>query len=99
MADFSGDFLDSDDFDSEASSVSSEETKEYYSTMNEELKDSKIFNGMVQTENEEGSKEELDVDLNLVAGLMKSFESQMGLSGPAGNLLGSMGLQLPDNED
>ena len=67
--------------------------------MNEELKDSKIFNGMVQTENEEGSKEELDVDLNLVAGLMKSFESQMGLSGPAGNLLGSMGLQLPDNED
>lgn len=66
--------------------------------MNEELQGSKIFNGMIKADQEENNGE-LDVDLNLVAGLMKSFESQMGLSGPAGNLLGSMGLQLPENED
>ena len=66
--------------------------------MNEELQGSKIFNGMIKDDQEENNSE-LDVDLNLVAGLMKSYESQMGLSGPAGNLLGSMGLQLPENED
>ena len=66
--------------------------------MNEELQGSKIFNGMIKDDQEENNGE-LDVDLNLVGGLMKSFESQMGLSGPAGNLLGSMGLQLPENED
>ena len=40
--------------------------------------------------------EKLSVDLNLVAGMLKSFESQMGLSGPAGNVMKSIGLDLPE---
>ena len=43
--------------------------------------------------------EKLSVDLNLVSGLLKSYESQMGLSGPVGNILNSMGLELPENTD
>lgn len=64
--------------------------------MNEQLMDTKVFDGMIK---EEEKDDALDVDLNLVAGLMKSYESQMGLSGPAGNLLGSLGIHLPENED
>lgn len=37
----------------------------------------------------------VDVDINLVKSLMDSFSSQDGLPGPATNLLGLMGLQLP----
>ena len=64
--------------------------------MGEQLAETKVFDGMIKDEENEG---DLNVDLNLVAGLMKSYESQMGLSGPAGNLLGSLGIQLPENED
>lgn len=37
----------------------------------------------------------VDVDVNLVKSLLDSFSSQQGLPGPASNLLGLMGLQLP----
>lgn len=37
----------------------------------------------------------VDVDLNLVKGLVASYASQQGLPGPAGNLAGLLGLQLP----
>lgn len=37
----------------------------------------------------------VDVDLNLVKNLLDSFSSQQGLPGPASNLLGLMGRQLP----
>ena len=40
----------------------------------------------------------VDLDLNLVRNLLSSYSSQQGLSGPASNLLGSMGIQLPDEE-
>jgi len=90
----SDDYLDSDDLDDD--SVSDEETNDYYNTMGEQLAETKVFDGMIKDEENEG---DLNVDLNLVAGLMKSYESQMGLSGPAGNLLGSLGIQLPENED
>ena len=49
-----------------------------------------------------GEAEELkpvDLDLILVKNLLESYSSQHGLAGPASNLLGSMGLQLPDDED
>ncbi|KAI4330193.1 hypothetical protein MLD38_028495 [Melastoma candidum] len=37
----------------------------------------------------------VDVDVNLVKSFLESFTSQEGLPGPASNLLGLMGLQLP----
>lgn len=37
----------------------------------------------------------VDVDFNLVKNFLDSFSSQDGLPGPASNLLGLMGLQLP----
>ncbi|KAD7479158.1 hypothetical protein R6Q59_008035 [Mikania micrantha] len=39
----------------------------------------------------------VDVDLNLVKSFLGSFSSQEGLPGPASNLLGLMGLQLPQD--
>ncbi|GAB2260803.1 hypothetical protein Droror1_Dr00011658 [Drosera rotundifolia] len=37
----------------------------------------------------------VDVDVNLVQNILDSFYSQQGLPGPASNLFGLMGLQLP----
>ncbi|KAK4411736.1 protein ecdysoneless [Sesamum angolense] len=39
----------------------------------------------------------VDVDINLVKNFLDSYTSQEGLSGPASNLLGLMGLRLPDD--
>ncbi len=40
----------------------------------------------------------VDVDVNLVKSFLDSFSSQQGLPGPASNLLGLMGVQLPPND-
>lgn len=37
----------------------------------------------------------MDVDVNLVENLLKSFSGQGGMAGPAGVLAGLMGVQLP----
>ncbi|KAH7029373.1 SGT1 protein-domain-containing protein [Microdochium trichocladiopsis] len=42
--------------------------------------------------------EALDIDYNLAKNLLESFKSQAGLAGPAGNILGMMGMQLPRDE-
>ncbi|KAK4430513.1 protein ecdysoneless [Sesamum alatum] len=50
--------------------------------------------------NDEMDEDELtpvDVDINLVKNFLDSYSSQEGLSGPASNLLGLMGLRLPDD--
>ena len=39
---------------------------------------------------------DVDIDLNLVHSLLESYSSQQGLPGPATNLLGSMGLRMPE---
>ncbi|ESW30359.1 hypothetical protein PHAVU_002G146800 [Phaseolus vulgaris] len=39
----------------------------------------------------------VDVDVNLVKSFLDSFSSQQGLPGPASNLLGLMGVQLPQD--
>lgn len=39
----------------------------------------------------------VDVDVNLVKSFLDSFSSQQGLPGPATNLLGLMGLHLPQD--
>ena len=41
----------------------------------------------------------VDLDLNLVKNLLASYSAQQGLAGPVSNLLGSMGLKLPDDQD
>jgi len=38
------------------------------------------------------------VDVNLVKSFLDSFSSQQGLPGPASNLLGLMGVQLPRDD-
>ena len=41
----------------------------------------------------------VSLDLNLVKNLLKSYDAQFGLSGPTSNLLSSMGIELPDDDD
>jgi len=78
--------------------------------MDNELAGSKVMQGFLrkpaasgdaneETNEVEGEEGELDIDLNLVSGLMKSYESQLGLTGPAGNILASLGVNLPDNDE
>ncbi|KAI0550903.1 SGT1-domain-containing protein [Xylaria curta] len=53
----------------------------------------------IEQEDQESSDEEVDIDYNLAKNLLESFKSQAGLAGPAGNLLGMMGMKLPRDED
>ncbi|KAI2622645.1 SGT1-domain-containing protein [Hypomontagnella submonticulosa] len=55
--------------------------------------------GQAADNEEESGEEEVDVDYNLAKNLLESFKSQAGMAGPAGNILGMMGLQLPRDED
>ncbi|KAI0424319.1 SGT1-domain-containing protein [Xylaria sp. FL1042] len=48
---------------------------------------------------EESCDEDVDIDYNLAKNLLESFKSQVGLAGPAGNLMGMMGMKLPRDED
>ncbi|XP_054838524.1 protein ecdysoneless homolog isoform X2 [Eublepharis macularius] len=41
----------------------------------------------------------VDIDLNLVSNLLQSYNAQVGLAGPASNILQSMGVRLPENTD
>ncbi|OHF04358.1 hypothetical protein CORC01_00210 [Colletotrichum orchidophilum] len=50
--------------------------------------------------NDDGeADDEVDIDYNLAKNLLESFKGQGGMPGPAGNILGMMGLQLPRDED
>ncbi|KAF2237402.1 SGT1-domain-containing protein [Viridothelium virens] len=42
--------------------------------------------------------EENDIDYNLAKNMMDAFKAQSGMSGPAGNMLAQMGIQLPRDE-
>ncbi|KAK1774036.1 SGT1 protein-domain-containing protein [Copromyces sp. CBS 386.78] len=53
--------------------------------------------GDEEEEGEEG--EDVDLDYNLAKNLLESFKSQAGMAGPAGNLLGLMGMMLPRDEE
>ncbi len=50
-------------------------------------------------EEEEEELRPVDIDLNLVQNLLASYSGQQGLPGPVSNLMGLMGLHLPDDED
>uniref|UniRef100_A0A1J3I5T9 Protein SGT1-like protein n=1 Tax=Noccaea caerulescens TaxID=107243 RepID=A0A1J3I5T9_NOCCA len=103
-----------DDSEGEESNEEAKESfmESYSGAMNEELKNStleKSFEHVSQPsskQNEESSKgldeEEftpIDADFNLVKNLLESYSSQQGLPGPASNLLGLMGLQLPKDSN
>ena len=40
----------------------------------------------------------LDLDMNLVKNLLRSYTAQGGLAGPAGNLAGLLGIALPEGD-
>ncbi|KAK1580264.1 SGT1 protein-domain-containing protein [Colletotrichum navitas] len=50
-------------------------------------------------DDDSGDDGEVDIDYNLAKNLLESFKGQVGMPGPAGNILGMMGLQLPRDED
>ena len=57
--------------------------------------------GSKQGAEEEGGSDlkPVDLDTNLVRNLLQSYTAQQGLAGPAGNLAGLLGLNLPDDAD
>ncbi|KAF9601623.1 hypothetical protein IFM89_021089 [Coptis chinensis] len=83
----------------------------YSEVLNEELKTTTLEKSFVRANEQSSKKDNegtssthenvdedftpVDVDVNLVKSLLDSFSSQQGLPGPASNLLGLMGLQLP----
>ncbi|KAL6227644.1 hypothetical protein ACLB2K_001601 [Fragaria x ananassa] len=85
----------------------------YSDALNEELKSTTLEKSFVRANEQAPKKDEgtsnaaedmeedftpVDVDVNLVKSLLDSFSSQQGLPGPASNLLGLMGLQLPQED-
>ncbi|KDP29770.1 hypothetical protein JCGZ_18705 [Jatropha curcas] len=83
----------------------------YTDAMNEELKNTTLEKSFIRANDHSNKKEgtsnapeamdeeftPVDVDVNLVKSLLDSFSSQQGHAGPASNLLGLMGLQLPQD--
>ncbi|KAH8887097.1 SGT1-domain-containing protein [Thozetella sp. PMI_491] len=69
------------------------------------LKDARLKTQHTNTSNDASSEgesdagEEIDIDYNLAKNILESFKSQAGVAGPAGNLLGLMGMSLPRDED
>jgi len=55
--------------------------------------------GAEQLDEEESGEEEVGIDYNLAKNILESFKGQAGMAGPAGNLLGLMGVHLPRDED
>ncbi|GAB4848797.1 hypothetical protein Ancab_003590 [Ancistrocladus abbreviatus] len=84
----------------------------YSDVLNEELQATTLRKSFVRAKEQSSSKDEgmsndvedmdedftpVDVDVNLVKSLLDSFSSQRGLPGPASNMLGLMGVQLPQD--
>lgn len=84
----------------------------YSDALNKELKATTLDKTFVHAREESSNKKDegtsnvddemeeltpVDVDFNLVKNFLESYSSQEGLSGPASNLLGLMGVRLPDD--
>jgi hypothetical protein len=50
-------------------------------------------------EEDEDEDEEVNIDFALAKNLLEAFKSQGGMAGPAGNLMGLMGVRLPPDKD
>ncbi|KAI5064209.1 hypothetical protein GOP47_0020879 [Adiantum capillus-veneris] len=104
-----------DPMDDDLQSTSPEEGKfmeEYAEALSRELTSSSLVKSFVPVEEtassfdkNKGIVEEMEglppvnIDVNLLQNILASYSSQHGLPGPASNLLGAMGLSLPDNKD
>ncbi|XP_072043233.1 protein ecdysoneless homolog [Amphiura filiformis] len=55
--------------------------------------------GAAATGDEEDEERPVEVDVNLLKNIMESYSSQQGLAGPASNILHSLGVHLPQDED
>ncbi|XP_078430584.1 suppressor-like protein [Wolffia australiana] len=100
-----------DEEEGDAGEEAADFMESYSQTLDAELRATTLKNSFLRASPESGShaqgslktdseadREELtavDVDLNLVKGLIDSYSSQQGLPGPASNLLGLMGFTLP----
>lgn len=85
----------------------------YNQALADELSDSRIGSILKPAEAEAGANTKsaeaqaassndlkpVDLDTNLVRNLLQSYTAQQGLAGPAGNLAGLLGLNLPDNAE
>lgn len=86
----------------------------YSDALNNELKNTSLKKSFIRANEEPSKKSEgasnatddmdedftpVDVDLNLVKNFLDSFSSQQGLPGPTSNLLGLMGVKLPQDDD
>lgn len=83
----------------------------YSDALNQELKATTLNKTFVHAKEQSSRKKDegtsgvsdemeftpVDVDFNLVKNLLESVSSQEGLPGPASNLLGLMGVKLPDD--
>lgn len=85
----------------------------YSDALSKELKNTTLSKTFVRAHEESSRKDDegtsggrdnemddfspVDVDFNLVKNFLESYSSQEGLSGPASNLLGLMGLKLPND--
>ncbi|ORX92838.1 SGT1-domain-containing protein [Basidiobolus meristosporus CBS 931.73] len=74
--------------------------EEIMDIMDEELSTTKLGKSFVSADasKQEDDFKPVDVDFNLVQNLLESFKSQQGLPGPVGNILNSMGLNLPRDD-
>ncbi|KAH7520445.1 hypothetical protein FEM48_Zijuj08G0144700 [Ziziphus jujuba var. spinosa] len=85
----------------------------YSDALNEELKSTTLEKSFIRANEQAPQKKEgtskgsedmdedftpVDADVNLVKSFLDSFSSQQGLPGPASNLLGLMGFQLPQDK-
>lgn len=100
--------LDEDNEDQENTFMRS-----YSDAMNEELKATTLQKSFIRANEQIPKKDQgtsnasenimeedfspVDVDVNLVKSFLDSFSTQQGLPGPASNLLGLMGVQLPQD--
>jgi hypothetical protein len=50
-------------------------------------------------DDDEDNDTPVDPRFNFVSNILSSYNAQSGHAGPAGNLLASLGIRLPDNSD
>lgn len=60
---------------------------------------SKATGDQENEDSEDEGDEDVNIDFNLAKNLLESFKSQAGMSGPGGNLMAMLGMQLPRDED
>ncbi|KAL0479486.1 hypothetical protein AKO1_007644 [Acrasis kona] len=71
--------------------------RKYMMAMDQELSGKRTFDEKEQEENSE--RDEFGDEYVMLKNILKSFKAQGGRTGPASNLLGSMGIDLPVDQD